>query len=172
MADTFTKSNEQKIRHGQALAMQWVAFALQKLSLDADSGGEKSGLLLGYQNSVDKTDGFKTLAIGCNYVIGFVLPLAIELALKSFIAKENSFPPKIHNLSKLFAKISSSSRNKIERKYAELTDNVDINSFSKLLGDHSNDFEDWRYLDNAEILKREEIKLQYSLSAILEVYNQ
>jgi hypothetical protein len=66
--------NEQKLRHGQALAMQWVAFALQKIIVDVRHDGHITSALLDGAKNIGGEERLDTLALGCNYVVNFVLP--------------------------------------------------------------------------------------------------
>jgi hypothetical protein len=166
--------NEQKVRHGQAMVIQMVSFLLQKIILDIDMGGKYTAELLGNARSVGGQLNLKTYETGCTYVVNFLLPLTIELSLKSLILKEKKKPLKEHNLTLLFNQISESSQEMIEREYHVGTRTLpfkDCECVRKLFNNHKTDFEAWRYMDAAEKLsQREEIKLQYTISAILTVY--
>lgn len=164
---------KEKLRHGQALAMQWVAFAMQKISTDVKSGGKITESLLGDATTIKGTSGLETLSIGCVYVTNFVLPLAIELSLKALIEKEGKTYPQTHNLLKLFNLLSLKTQNILEIQYHSHSENNLAGScecLRELLENHQQDFEGWRYLDEASTLKREEFKLQYALTTILDIY--
>jgi len=153
--------------------MQWVAFAMQKISADVNSGGTITGSLLGDATTIKGTSGLKTLSVGCMYVTNFVLPLAIELSLKALIEKEGNTYPQTHNLLKLFNLLSSKTQNILETQYHLHSENDLVGTckcFKELLENHQQDFEEWRYLDEASKLKREEFKLQYALTTILDIY--
>ncbi|MDD5738840.1 MAG: hypothetical protein PHY72_02870 [Candidatus Pacebacteria bacterium] len=164
----------EKLKHGQALAIQWVVFALQKLSLDVKRDGRLSRSLLGDAKTTSGADGLETLALGCKYVVNFVLPFAIELSLKSLITKEKIIPLQIHDLLLLFDSLPLNLQGKLESRYHQLSEKSfanDCKCFRQLLIDHKVDFVNWRYLDEMDILKNEEIKLQYALTSVLDVFN-
>ncbi len=121
---------------------------------------------------VEKQD-FMALEIGCVYVTNFILPLAIELALKALIIQEGSEPLRVHNLTRLYNQLSSKIVQKLEREFYDLKEYKTNTSshLTLLLKEHENDFEGWRYLDNPTLLKRDEVDLQTSIVAILNLCN-
>lgn len=163
-----------ELLHGQSLAMQWVGLALQKIIADVDIGGDITKQLMGSAKSVDKGDGLDTLAIGCNYVVNFVLPFAAELALKALIIREGKEPHFSHNLSDLYNKLSESTKLQLQNKFT-VHCKIDSAHTTRKLEDffaaHKKDFVDWRYLDEAKKVKKEEKEMQLAICAILDVYN-
>lgn len=110
------KSSE--LRRCQALSMQWVAFALQKIVADARSGGVISRVLLRDARSESGGEPIDTLRVGCSYVLGFVLPLALELGLKSLLLKSAITPPLKHDLLNLFDLLPDQVKKVVELEYA------------------------------------------------------
>ena len=167
-------SRIKKIRHGQALSMQWVAFLLQVAETDLSNPNSAiKDLLKGIPALTYKQD-FDALKKGCDYVVSFVLPLALELSLKSLILKENATPKLTHNLVTLFNQLQNNTKNHLNKRYCEAS-NIHLTTsktaFKDLLKEHKDDFEGWRYLDEAEKLKKEDIKLQYAITIVLDVYH-
>ena len=68
--------------------------------------------------------------------------LGIEVGLKSLIMLENNEYGNVHDLKKLFNKLSEDSRKKIVE---ELSDEIFKVDFDSYLEDNKKDFEDWRY---------------------------
>ena len=166
--------NKQKLLHGQALAMQWVGFALQSIIADIHSGGSITKQLMGSAKSVGNGNDLKTVAIGCNYVVNFVLPFAIELALKALLAKTGQGFKFTHDLLALYNKFSPDIKGRLQSEFIiqlEKGGCPETGSFEDLLTAHKNDFVDWRYLDKAEKLKKEEKEMHLAICAILEIYN-
>ena len=131
--------------------------------------------LLKNVKAVNGKEDLGALKIGCDYVAGFVLPLALELSLKSLILKGKIQPKGTHNLVTLFNSLSNTVKNSLSKKYCEITDLDYQNNklaFKKLLESHKNDFEGWRYLDEAEKITNEFIKLQYAICTVLDIYSE
>lgn len=165
--------SEEKLRHGQALAIQWVTFLLQKVVEDIDNGGEKTRELIGNAQSVGKFNDLKTIALGYHYVLGSALPLAIELALKALLLKEGVTPRRTHDLLSLYSGLPELTRTMLQDKFQTL-DEIDGYSerMSLILENHRTDFPDWRYLDSAgKLFKEENKKLQIAICTLLEIYN-
>lgn len=162
--------NEEKLRHGQALAMQWVVYSLQKMNSDIKNNGGVTKNLIGDAKSVNGSNDLDTLATGCDYVVNFVLPFAIELALKSLLLKEGKTAGRIHGLLDLYNKLPESTRNSLQDNYIK-NQKVERITFEKLLDNHKDDFINWRYLENAELLNKDEKKMQLALCSILDIYN-
>lgn len=68
--------------------LQWVAYALQKMSLDIKNNDRVTKNLIRNVKSVSGSNNLSILAIGCDYVERFILSFAIELVLESLILKE------------------------------------------------------------------------------------
>lgn len=160
--------NDYKNRKGQSVALQWVSILLQYVNVDILRGGDLTRTILKGSTSHSGNTDYKALRIGCLYAVNFLLPLGIEVGLKALILNENKIPKKTHDLIKLHNQLNIATQQKIatELKKIQTNDNV---SLIKVLKSHRNDFERWRYLDNPSLIKREEILLQYVMSAILNV---
>lgn len=166
--------NKKEILHGQALSMQWVGYALNKISTDINAGGDISKQLLDSVKSLDKIEGLKALSIGCNYVINFLLPFTLELSLKALLAKEGIEPNPKHNFLIHYNRFSGKMKQRLQNEYSnqcKLGGCHETGSLVQLLTVHQNDFVDWRYLENAEKLKREEKEMHIAIYTILEIYS-
>lgn len=152
--------------------MQWVGFALQKLALDARSGGLITDALLGDARAVDGNVPKKAFEAGCRYVTGFVLPLALELGLKSLLHKCALEPPRTHNLSDLFDLLPVQTKDMVEQEYETAKEDQSAGSFRLLLEAHKNDFIEWRYLDDVKALRLDDRALQYAICAVLTTYER
>jgi hypothetical protein len=165
--------NDYRNRRGQALSMQWVAYLLQNTYIDTCLGGDVTRSLLSHSmKGVAKKD-LRPLGTGCVYVTNFILPLTIELALKALILQEGAKPLKVHNLTRLYNQLSTETVKRLEEEFYNLKENKTNTSghLKILLKEHENDFEGWRYLDHPTLLKRDEIDLQISIIAILNLCN-
>ncbi|WP_312648989.1 HEPN domain-containing protein [Aminipila sp.] len=162
--------SEKNLRQGQALAMQWVIYALQKLNLDIKNNGGVSKALRGDAKSASGSNDLDVLSIGCDYVVNFILPFALELALKSLLLKEGQNADRIHGLINLYNNLPESTRNALEDNYFK-EQNVKSITIEKLLDNHKDDFINWRYLDNSESLKKNEKEMQLALCSILDICN-
>lgn len=107
-----------ELRHGQALAMQWVAFVLQLIEKDADRGGCLVKQLLGTARSVSGENGIDTIGIGCLWTIPFLLGLAVELSLKAILLRKHGHHDNEHDLMKLYEDIHGEIQGKLEREFA------------------------------------------------------
>ena len=161
---------EERLRHGQSLAMQWVSFSLQKIIADIESGGVKTNQLLDSTKDISAKSPLETIRTGSKYVLNFIIPLSIELALKAFLAKEGKEPDRTHDLFNLYNKLSKPTKRRIEHDFSTQKINPD-SSFKDLLIKHRSDFEDWRYLDNPEAIQTDDKELQIALCSILSIYN-
>ena len=165
---------QQETLHGQALAMQWVGFALQRLITDMDDGGKVTLQLLGQAKDVTGNNGLQPLHIGCYNVVNFVLPFALEVGLKSLLIKDGKAIEFTHDLAKLYNSLSETLKNKLEDEFPnqrKIGGSTETSLLLNLLVDHKDDFVGWRYLGNPENLKREENEMQFALSTILVVYD-
>jgi hypothetical protein len=112
--------------------------------------------------------------VGGSYTANIILPLTIELSIKSLILKEGNKPKRTHNLMVLFEQLLPTTQHELAGEYESLSgsNGNEFKSFKILLNDHKNDFESWRYLDEVKTLKNEGVKLQEAICAILNVYNK
>ena len=139
----------------QALALQWAIHELQLLPA---------------------TEPYTPAHLGRHIVINVMLPFATELALKGLLDKEypSKEPRRIHDLAALYANLPSGVRNQVDSRFMryQRSDPHQIptpTSMAAFLAMHKDDFERWRYLDDAaEIAPPEEQKFQYALSALLD----
>lgn len=168
-------SRNKELLHGQALAMQWVGFAMQKIMEDVKVGGTKTQQLLGNAKTVGNNSGIETLSLGCSYVVNFVLPFTIELALKALLTKENVNSGNIHDLLDLYNNLPEQIKSNLDAQYQSLSANGTTSGsqslLKNLLKEHRKDFVSWRYLENVENLKRDEKEMQFAICAILDIYN-
>ena len=165
-----------ELRHGQALAMQWVAFVLQLIEKEADGGGDLVKQLLGTTQSVSGTNGIATIRTGCLWTIPFLLGLAVELSLKAILIKEYGHHDNKHDLAELYEEIPEGVQEKLESEFAkhlEVVRNDNEKPLYALLKLHRKDFENWRYLDgDTKGLKEANISMQLAVTALLDVYNR
>ena len=124
--------------------------------------------------------GTEVLNLGIQLSINILLPLTAELALKGLKQKEttrDSFA-KTHDLVRLFQEVSLDAQNRVNesfRRYMSQDDETKDKTFDlcQFLEAHRNDFEDWRYLEDAKVgsLIPAYKEFQYAICAILdEVY--
>ena len=160
-----------RLRHGQALALQYAAQVLINLDREPQIIPRVlSPAQLKAENSV------QTTVLGCGYAVRIVLPFVVELALKGLVAKHNSGRAEpTHRLCRLHdalpAELQADLDHDFERvKLSETPE--ETRSLRQILLDHDNDFPDWRYLDDPEDLAVGPIlTLQYVASSVLNVYN-
>ena len=161
-----------RLRHGQALALQYAAQVL----LNVNRGGPQlvqrvlSPAQLGADNAVETT------TLGCNYAARIVLPFVVELALKALIAKHNNDQAEgTHRLCRLHDALPANLQNELNHDFENIKRSQvpeETRSLRQVLLDHDNDFPDWRYLDDAEQMLADPIDaLQYVVCSILNVYN-
>lgn len=166
---------KQELLRGQAEAIQLVSFALQRINADINNGGRITNYLIGNQKTDNSKIPLQNLRTGNIYTINFILPLALELALKALIIQSNKSPKFIHNLLTLFNLLPKDIQTKLNEEYITQKKNggiTDSKSFEQLLQLHNNDFVEWRYLDKPENLKIEDKEIQIAISSILEVYEK
>lgn len=159
------------LRHGQAVALQYVVQLLINLKRDPQIARH---VLSGSQLAA--TNAIQTTAVGCHYATGFLLPFVVELALKALVAKHNTDQvAKEHCLSKLYDDLPCNVQDRLKRdfehiKLSELPH--ETRALRTVLSDHDNDFPDRRYLDDPQGLVNTPIDtLQYVASSVLNVYN-
>lgn len=160
-----------RLRHGQALALQYAAQAL--INLDRNPSLVPRVLSPGQLNAENAVE---TGRLGCTYAARILLPFVVELGLKALVAKHNNDQAKpTHHLCELHDALPPELRNALsddfERiKFSETP--TETRSLRQILIDHDNDFADWRYLDDAGSLVATPIlTLQYVASSVLNVYN-
>ena len=160
-----------RLRHGQALALQYAAQAL--IILDRDPQLVPHVLSPGQLNAENAAE---TALLGCDYAARIILPFTVEIALKALVAKHNDGRAKpTHHLCELHDALPRELRDALssdfERiKFSETLE--ETRSLRQVLIDHDNDFPDWRYLDDPERLVTAPIlTLQYIASSVLNVYN-
>lgn len=157
-------------RHGSALSIQWVGFALQRIIAEADTPLVRQ--LLGDAKTVGGQSGSPYLELGCVWTQYIIIPFGIELALKALLVKETGNHPDIHDLMKLYSRLQADTRAAIEQDYKNLLDGWKSKPLPQLLEEHKDDFVRWRYLDETDNLSAEDPRLlQLVLSALLDVYN-
>jgi hypothetical protein len=163
------------------MSLQWVTYLLSMAEKDINiNDGKVVKELLCDTKTITGSTSYEALEIGCLYVCNFLLPFAIEIALKSLLMKcEIKYSKKGqdgHNLEKLFEQLKKDKykrdlQTKIQRKYKESSDSLS-DSIKDILLQHKLDFPQWRYLDNPQNLSVETKKLQFVLCAILEIYDK
>ncbi len=170
---TDSKDNLANLRHGQAIAMQYVGYLLQRLPEEKNqkylSGLLENVTLEGGGNGIEQT------RLGCNWVVNIVMALTVEFALKALLIKNRVAPHNRHDLLKLYTQLSLETRNQLENKFRTFIENGEVigtDSLCQLLTSHKDDFVDWRYLDKEpENLISECRELQFAVLAILDVYD-
>ena len=158
---------------GQALAMQYVGFLLEKASKI-----EKTDVLrqlLDNVTKVDGRDGVPMARLGCTWAGNVIMAFTTELALKALLAKSAIEPPRTHDLLVLYKRLSPETQKKLESVFKlpiKERKVVGVDSLNQLLAVHKDDFAGWRYLDkDLENLKAGHHDLQFAVWAILEVYS-
>ena len=167
------KNTPNKLRHGQALALQ---YAIQVL-LNVSKGGSGLVCQILTPDQLTANNSVNTTALGCTYATRIILPFVLELALKGLIAKYNKdWAPTTHNLSCLYNTLSENLRNELNLDFENIKSSCipdEIRSLSEIIYNHNLDFENWRYLDKAEDLMTDDIYiLQYIICSVLNVYNR
>ena len=169
---TTHRNTPNRLRHGQALALQYAA----QILINVNRGGPQiiQGVLspaqLGAENAV------KTATLGCRHAARIMLPFIVELALKALIARHgNDQAQRTHRLTRLYDALPVKLENKLNCDF-ETVKRSDIpgetRSLREILLDHDNDFHDWRYLDDPENLLVDSIyTLQFVACSVLNIYN-
>lgn len=103
--------------------LQWTSFCLQKIVADIAQGGLITRQLIGDAKNTGSTSPLDTISLGSKYVLNFIIPLSIELALKALIIKEGEQPDNIHDLSALYDKLPDDLKEQIEQNFLQKSDN-------------------------------------------------
>ncbi len=160
-----------RLRHGQALALQYAAQILLNSQREPEIIRRVlSGAQLAATNAVSTT------ALGCKYAARMLLPFVVELALKALVAKHNNDQGAWgHRLSKLYDELPPKVQVELERDFEQVRRTefpVETRTARRILADHDNDFPEWRYLDDPSKLVAGPIyTLQFVASAVLNIYN-
>lgn len=168
---TVSRKTPHRLRHGQAVALQYVAQIL--INIDRKPQLIRSVLTpehLKAENAIDAT------ILGCHYTTRIVLPFIVEVALKALIAKHNCDQAEgTHRLCQLYDALPPDLKNALCCDFDELKSSEhpeETRPLRKILADHDNDFPDWRYLDDADNLVSSPVDtLQYVACSVLNVYN-
>ena len=170
---TDSKDSLANRRFGQAIAMQYVGYLLQRIPEEKNQK-YLSGLLENV-TSEGGGDGIQQTRIGCIWAVNIVVALTAEFALKAVLIKNGVAPPNRHDLLELHTLLPLETRRQLEDKFRISIENGEVigtESLCQLLASHKDDFVDWRYLDKEpENLIPECRKLQFAVHAILDVYN-
>lgn len=151
--------------HGQAMAMQYVAFLLQKLTLPEGQPALEH-LLRGVTNAGGGSP-LPIAALGCTWVMHVAAPLGVELALKALLQSE-SRDSWGHDLVALYDELPNPVRDRVEAEYRSLNQGT----LRRLLAAHKDDFVEWRYLDKWPLPSESAVRdLQFAICAVLNVYN-
>ncbi|MFV0421069.1 HEPN domain-containing protein [Oleidesulfovibrio sp.] len=160
---------ESKLRHGQAMSMQWVGYLLRQVIADIDHGGANTINILKHARSVDSSTGLIPLKAGCTYVEQFFLAFAIELGLKALLLDEGVAPPFKHDLSYLYNTLTKDTKERLQTAMDSMAPTLDMSIFFQT---HKDDFINWRYLENIELQETAPQELHLVICAILDVYNK
>ena len=160
-------------RHGQAVAMQYVGYLLQRIPEEKNQKYLRG--LLENVTSEGGGDGIKQTRLGCIWAVNIIVALTAEFALKALLIKKEVTPPHRHDLLELYALLPPDTRNQLEEKFRTSIENGEVvgtESLCQLMALHKDDFVNWRYLDKEpEHLIPEYRELQFAVHAILDVYN-
>jgi len=164
------EQKEAKLRRGQAIAMQSVAFLLIGIASDIDRAAVKS--LLRDAKTISGADPWRHTMLGSAWVLHFVAAFGIELSLKALRAREGFSPRHCHNLLTLFNDLLPATRSKLETQFRHDTQHTRPGvALSDFLREHRNDFLEWRYLDKPKSLTSGDAGLlQLAMCAMLETY--
>lgn len=159
-----------KLRHGQALSLQYALFILTKLSRCPKS---IRSLFHGIR-TVGDGDPAEMAGLGCFYATQIMVPFVAELAIKALIEKHgNNKAPNTHNLRVLHDNLSQELRDAVEQEFKKIKHSHETRSASDILGQHTMDFPGWRYLDSPEQIQTDPLdSLQFITYAVLTVYNE
>ena len=96
----------------------------------------------------------------------------IEVGLKALIQGQGQKPPRIHDLEKLYGKVASTVRKRIEDKLVTYTGELRV-TLAGLLAHHRNSLQEWRYLGDFQGSKIVHPSLiGATLRAIIEVHTE
>ncbi|MDE0460021.1 MAG: hypothetical protein OXI15_22255 [Chromatiales bacterium] len=158
-------SQPTNLRHGQAMAMQYVAFLLQKLTLP--EGRPALERLLRGVTDAGGGSPLRVAALGCTWVMHVAAPLGVELALKALLQSDGR-DCWGHDLVALYDKLPDPVRDRVEAEYRSLNEGM----LRELLVVHKDDFVKWRYLDKWPLPSASAVRdLQFAICAVLNVYN-
>ena len=168
---TSRKETSHRLRHGQALTLQYAAQILMNVHREPE--------IIPRVLSPDQLNAERsaeTTALGCGYAARILLPFLVELALKALIGKANNGPvERTHRLCRLHDALPAVLQDNLDLDFEKLKLSEtpeETRSLRQILLDHDNDFPDWRYLDGPEGLATAPIlTLQYVACSVLNVYN-
>lgn len=168
---TSSQKTSHRLRHGQALALQYAAQILMNVHREP-----KIIPRVLSPDQLKAEHSAETTALGCGYAARIVLPFIVELALKALIGKNNNGPAeRTHRLSRLHDALPAVVQDNLDVDFERLKLSEtpeETRSLRQILLDHDNDFPDWRYLDDPEGLATAPIlTLQYVACSVLNVYN-
>lgn len=170
---TDSKDNLAEVRHGQAVAMQYVGYLLQRIPEEKNQKYLRG--LLENVTSEGGGDGIQQTLLGCIWAVNIVMAFTVELALKALLIKNGVEPRNQHDLLKLYTLLPLKTQKQLENEFRSSIQNEEVVStetLRQLLTLHRDDFVDWRYLDKEpENLNPECRELQFAVHAILDVYN-
>ncbi|MYB39950.1 hypothetical protein F4X86_01475 [Candidatus Saccharibacteria bacterium] len=146
-----------------AMALQWAihSFMPGPIALTRDPNNQALQLGLGLSSDI-------------------LLPLAAELGLKGLKQKETSIRDyeRTHDLLRLFKSLSDGAQESLSARFrGHMSGDIKMRDrnrcLEKFLGEHRNDFTEWRYLDgNLGELHSARLEFHYAICAILdEVYS-
>lgn len=168
---TASQDTPNRLRHGQALALQYAAQILKNVNREPQLVHRVlSSAQLNAEIAV------KSTILGCNYAARIVLPFIVELALKALIAKHrNDQAEGTHHSYRLHDALPANLQDELNCDFENVKRSQipeETRSLREILIDHVNDFPDWRYLDDPEHLHADSIDgLQYVACSVLNVYN-
>ena len=158
-------SQPTNLRHGQAMAMQYVAFLLQKITLP-EGRPALEHVLRGVTNAGGGSP-VSIAALGCTWMMHVAAPLGVELALKALLQREGQ-DSWGHDLVALYDELPDPVRDRVEAEYRSLNQGT----LRDLLVAHKDDFVEWRYLDKWPLPSASAVRdLQFAICAVLNVYN-
>ena len=162
-------SRDANLRHGQAIAAQYVAYLLQSVIVEGLDGDVLVRLLKGAR-TVSGADPQRHTILGCAWILNIALAFGLELSLKAMLAKKGRKYSYTHNLVRLFHHLPDETQQEIEAKFREIVES-DV-AFRELLDRHQDDFKRWRYLDEPGNTNMGEVfLLQMAICAVLDVFD-
>jgi len=115
-------------------------------------------------------------SLGCTFGSMVLQSFSVELILKSILIRFGIFPPKHHNLGKLFALLPEKVREAAERNYVRIIGTTGKNmvvvsdALFKALQQNSNAFEEFRYVDEYSPKDARIGELQNAFTALHEIF--